>query len=174
MFKESETEDDRPQIISAVRDEIYNFIESQKKAADLFYDDIAPYYEILMSDLKKAHWLWLIQGIDPNFYFAGANGVVDSEEMRSIIEESIEYLYKNNPSDPALQDLWEDIMELEKRLREEYVDPALELFRERIKKASHEFYQAVEEDLKILMYPSVTDTDGSLEVIIVLPKEPAE
>jgi len=174
MFEESGVHDDRTETTRVIKKEIYNLIKARNLAMELFYKDTAPYYNILASALEKAHWLWLKLGIDPHFYFAGADGVVDNEELRKMVEEAVAYLYENIPDNPEAQNLREEIIKLEGELRSEYIEPALELFKQSIKDASLEFYNSVEKEVKVLMHPIINNVDGELEVIIILPKESTE
>lgn len=154
------------EITGLIRNQIYELVHTRNVATNEFYVDIAPYYEKLLSVLKEADWLWEKEGMDKNIYFVKEEDVLNNEKTRVAIEKLIAYVYKNKDNEDAAK-----IIELEKKLRIEYVEPALESFREKIRKASREFYELVEEKSRMLAGPSINNVDGELEVVIVLPKE---
>lgn len=148
-----------------------NLVKARGIAVKRFYIDTAPYYKRLMSDLEKAHWLWWQQGIGIDLHLVREEGVSDEREVREVVDEAITYLYENVPSGAAEQSQREEILKLELELRAQYIEPALNLYKQQLKEASSAFCKSIEEEIKPLVKPFIEKNDGKIEVIISLPKE---
>jgi hypothetical protein len=146
------------EITAVIQSQIYELVHVRNVAMNVFYSDIAPYYRKMLSVLKET-------GLAKDAGLENIEDVINNEDARAAVEKLIAYVYKNNDKAEA-----KNIIELEKKLRIEYVEPALQSFREKIKEASREFYTVVEKKADMLAGPSINDVNGELEVVIVLPK----
>ncbi|MBU4376029.1 MAG: hypothetical protein KKD29_00960 [Candidatus Omnitrophica bacterium] len=174
IFKAPEIKDSKSETAAFVRKEIGKLAEAHNLAKSAFYKKTAKYYSKLASALEKAHWLWMAQGLDIRLYINAEGEFIDSEEARKIIEGAVDYLYGNVPTAERELALRGEIFELEKTLRAEYIDPALESYKDKIQKASMECYDSINEEIKVLINPSINYVDGAVEVIIILPEESAK
>jgi len=155
---------------SAIKKECAILSKAYAAASEKFDKAAAPYYERLASDLRKAHWLWQQQNIDPHIYYAGADSMLNEKEIRRMVEDGIAYLYKNVPDDAMQQAARNEILGVEKDLRAKYVGPALDIYHKELTEASRDFYRAVKNAVKPFINPFVNKTDNEIEVIISLPK----
>lgn len=158
--------EDKEERAAAIKENLSVLLKTHEFAAKKFYADTKPYYEKLASVLKKAHWLWQQQNINPYIYY----NMLDEKEIRRMVEDGIVYIYKNVPDDAAERMERNDILGAEKDLRAKYAGPALDIYSKELKLASRDFCRAVKNAVNPFINPFVNKTDNEIEVIISLPK----